>query len=206
MEFKSPGLDAAYQLTEFNVGYSLILRNILYGDESGNWTGRLESDAEHSYKLADLTQSLAPLLNPDLDVLKAVRYALHHDKIEKIADDTSIFASDELLASKADREADAMPQLAEELDLNAEIVELIHTYEQRADPESRFVYALDKIDAILTIIKNNGATWKKVGVTPDRHRAKRVELRQKVGLAPELLPMFDELESFLDDHPEFFAD
>lgn len=201
----NPDLQAALQLTEFNVAYAQVDRHILYKSEDGEFAGRLESDAEHSYKLADLAQALVPRLNPDLDLASVLRFCLHHDKIEKIVGDTSIFASDELVSTKIARESAGLPALARELSLHPEIVDLVHEYEARSTPEARFVYALDKIDAILTIIHNNGLTWKEANITSDKHRAKRIELRSKVALAPELLPMFDAIAEYLEEHSEHFA-
>ncbi|MBI3983942.1 HD domain-containing protein [Candidatus Microgenomates bacterium] len=201
----NPDFAAAMQLTEFNIQFGRVARHILYVDADGGYHGRLESDPEHSYKLADLALALAPRLNPGLDLVRVLEYALHHDKIENIVGDTSVWASAEMLDSKAQREADGMPALELALSLHPRITEIAHRYHARADAESRFVFALDKIEAILTIIYNRGLTWQDGSITAAMHQEKRVGLRKKVAQAPELLPLFDEIAAYLDAHPELFA-
>jgi hypothetical protein len=42
---------------------------------------------------------------------------------------------------------------------------IIEQYEKREDRESKFIYALDKIDPVLNIYLDNGRTWKRNHVT-----------------------------------------
>ena len=42
---------------------------------------------------------------------------------------------------------------------------LIEQYEKKQDAESRFVYALDKIQPVLNIYTDNGRTWREKNIT-----------------------------------------
>ena len=67
--------------------------------------------------------------------------------------------------------------------------ELIEQYEAREDKESRFVYALDKIQPMLNIYTDGGRTWKEKGVTIDmlveykKEKVKQDRREKRKGLA-----------------------
>lgn len=65
---------------------------------------RFENDAEHSFLLATLGCAIAQQMSPHLDLGKVSQYALVHDLVEAYAGDTTIWASTEEHASKAERE------------------------------------------------------------------------------------------------------
>jgi putative hydrolase of HD superfamily len=89
-------------------------------------------------------------LNLDL----SMRYALSHDLVEVYAGDTHAFGSSPQKASKKLREDLALTMLRQEYAEFSELPDLIHNYEQRNDPEGRFVYALDKLMPSLMIYLN----------------------------------------------------
>lgn len=125
---------------------------------------------------------------------QAGRYALAHDLIEVYAGDTYIYGSKELLDSKQEREEKAVQTLKSEWSDFPDLNEAIHTYELKADAESRFVYALDMLMPIMLIFVNDGYSWKKEGVTVDMlYEAKREKVRQ----SPEILPYFEQLHELL---------
>lgn len=97
---------------------------------------------------------------PELDTALVLQYALAHDLVEVYADDTYIYGSEQDLASKQQREADALQRIESEWPDFQDMTATIHAYEQRADAESKFVYALDKIMPILLIYIHDGYTWK----------------------------------------------
>ena len=102
-----------------------------------------ESVAAHSWGVAWLTVALLP---PDLDLGKALAYAVLHDLAEvRVGDLTphdGVSADD-----KAHREARAMRELC--TNLPAQLVERWLAYERQADPEARFVRQLDRLDMAL---------------------------------------------------------
>ena len=80
-----------------------------------------------------------------------------------------------------------------------ELHDLIEDYETKRTPESRFVYALDKIMPIMLIYIHQGYTWKKHGITLARlHNAKK----DKVALSPEVQSYYEQLYTLLQSSPE----
>lgn len=160
-----------------------------------------ENDVEHSYNLAMAAWFLSESF-PQLDRDKVIRYALVHDLVEVHAGDTYVYADEELLASKAAREAEALKQLHHDWKDFGELTSTIEEYEQKADNEARFVYALDKIMPILVILATDGKTWKDRGVSFKQLRDSKIP---KVAKSPEIVPYFDELLKLLEKQPELFA-
>ena len=158
----------------------------------------LENDTEHSYNLAMTAWFLASSF-PDLNKDLLIQYALVHDLVEVHAGDTYIYGTADELSSKADREAAALQQLEREWPDFRDMTAAIHAYEQKSTPESRFVYALDKVIPIMLSYIHDGYTWKKEGVTADMlHAAKRDRVLQ----SPEILPYYDELFQLLISRPD----
>ncbi|MDB5237439.1 MAG: metal dependent phosphohydrolase, putative hydrolase of superfamily, partial [Parcubacteria group bacterium] len=118
---------------------------------------------------------------------------------EVYAGDTYIYGNAEELASKHEREAAAAQRLAEEFPDFPDLHELIETYEKREDAESRFIYALDKLQPVLHIYLDDGATWKETGVT----LAMAIENKTpKIAVSPEIAAYFDELLVLLRERQE----
>jgi putative hydrolase of HD superfamily len=157
-----------------------------------------ENDTEHSYNLAMTAWYICqyfPKLNKDL----VIQYALVHDLVEIYAGDTYIYASQDELASKQQRETDALVKLDAQWSDFAEMNDTIRTYEESNDSESKFVYALDKIMPIMLIYIHDGYTWKKEGVTAQMlYEAKH----SKIATSPEILPYFSELYELLLSRPD----
>ncbi len=157
-----------------------------------------ENDTEHSYNLA-MTAWYVSQFFPDLDRDLLIRYALVHDLIEVHAGDTYIYGAEDRLASKEQREAEAVERLKADWGDFGDMIASIEGYEHREDKESRFIYALDKVMPIMLIYVNEGYSWQKEGVTVDMiYRAKR----EKVGLSPEIWPYFEQLHKLLLSRPE----
>lgn len=158
----------------------------------------LENDTEHSYSLAMTAWYLAQYF-PDLNRDKLIRYALVHDLLEVHAGDTYIYGSKEALASKQEREEQAMQKLEKEWSDFDEMIASIHDYEKRADAESCFIYALDKIMPIMQVYINDGYSWKVSGVTAKIQYDAKID---KVRQSPEILPYFEELQELLLSRPD----
>lgn len=80
-----------------------------------------------------------------------------------------------------------------------EMNEAIQTYEDRADAESKFVYALDKILPAMVTYINDGYSWQYHGVTVDMiHQSKK----DKVTVSPEITPYYRELNELLLSRPD----
>ncbi|TXG99752.1 MAG: HD domain-containing protein [Candidatus Moraniibacteriota bacterium] len=156
---------------------------------------RYENDTEHSYNLAMLAWYLVSSTKINLDQDKVIRYALVHDFLEVYAGDTYIYSENAaLLASKHAREAAAIVKLRETLAEFPDLHATIDAYESRKDAESRFVYALDKIEPILHMYLDGGRTWKEEKVDLGKLYESK---RDKVALSPEVKSYFDELMTLL---------
>jgi len=135
---------------------------------------------------------------PHLDRDKIIRFSLIHDLVELHAGDTYVFATQDHLESKKEREAAALRQLQTDWSDFAELVDQIEAYEKLDSEEAKFVYALDKIMPILLIYINDGYTWKQGSITvADLHRIKK----DKVSLSKEIKPYYDQLYELLTKSP-----
>lgn len=156
---------------------------------------RWENDTEHSYSLAMLAWYILDAEKLPLDRDKVLRYALAHDLVEIYAGDTYLFSEDAaLLSSKSERERLAAERLAKELPEVPEMHQAIRAYIAKDDTESRFVYALDKIEPILKIYLDDGRTWNEKKVTLEMIYEKK---KDKVALSPEIQKYFDEFMALL---------
>lgn len=156
---------------------------------------RWENDVEHSYDLAMLAWYILATTETTLNHDKVIRYALIHDFLEVYAGDTYNFSTDTThLASKHEREAAAAVKLRETLSEFTELHETIDAYEKRNDAESRFVYALDKIEPVIQLYLDGGRTWKEKEVTLEMVYENK---KDKVALSPEIKAYFDELMELL---------
>lgn len=122
---------------------------------------RRENNSEHSYSLsmaAWYLSSFYPHINKDL----VIKYALIHDLVELHAgDEQAIGRTDHAEALKSKREHEALVRLEQDWADFADMTGLIAQYEKKSDPESKFVYALDKLMPMLLNILSRGKTWKK---------------------------------------------
>lgn len=125
---------------------------------------RLENDAEHSWSLAFVALALAEKLG--LDPGKVSQYAICHDFVERYAGDTSAW-DDEGLQTKVTREAEALDRITDEFGATPIIAQTIHAYEQQLDEEAKFVYALDKLLALVMVVQGSGLFWKEAGISFD---------------------------------------
>lgn len=152
---------------------------------------RYENDTEHSYNLAMMAWYIVSSTKTNFDQDKVIRYALVHDFLEVYAGDTYIYSADAAhLASKHEREARAIAKLRETLSEFPDLHAMIDAYETHQDAESRFVYALDKIEPVLHMYLDGGRTWKEQNITLQMIHAIK---KDKVALSPEIQAYFDEL-------------
>jgi putative hydrolase of HD superfamily len=132
---------------------------------------RDENDAEHSFTLAMLAWYINETQALGLDANKLFRYSLAHDLVEVYAGDTFFYQTQDGVADKHAKEAAAAQKLKDEFPDFVELHETISQYERREDRESRFVYALDKLEPALSIYRDGGRSWKRDGVTFEMMRS-----------------------------------
>lgn len=195
---KKPDLHRLIELQKLLLAFSQIDRQSHRKHNKGYIN---ETDTEHSYNLAMTAWFLAPHF-PELDRDLLIRYALAHDLVEIHAGDTNIFAPDDVIATKRAREMAAAKKLGQDWSDFPDIHGLIERYENRADNEARFIYALDKIMPIMLIYINDGHSWVINSITLEKLHAAKAD---KVALSPEIKPYYDELYTLLVQSPELIA-
>ncbi len=166
-----------------------------------NKQNRLENDVEHSYQLAMLAWFLVDSEKLSLDSGLILKYALVHDLVEAYAGDTFAFANGDLKKEKIEKEHRARERLKKEFPELRELNKLISNYEAGKDPESRFIYALDKLQPTLNIYADGGRTWRKDKVTLQMIIDYKNE---KISKIPELKGYFDELIQTLKQNEKKF--
>jgi 5'-deoxynucleotidase YfbR-like HD superfamily hydrolase len=165
---------------------------------------RWENDAEHSWAVAFLACSLAPQIDPKLDLGKVAQFAIAHDVVEVYAGDTSTFASEEELAGKEAREAKALERLSEEFAHFPWIAQTIEEYERKACDEARFVYAVDKYIAVALDLIDEGQYYRDYKLTWEAFDKSMAVHRKKAHSHPGVAKYYDEVREILDSHPEYF--
>ncbi|OHA08938.1 MAG: hypothetical protein A3A44_00045 [Candidatus Sungbacteria bacterium RIFCSPLOWO2_01_FULL_60_25] len=163
---------------------------------------RHENDLEHSYQLAMAGRYVATSERLTLDRDRILRYALAHDVVETYAGDTPTYGGNH--QEQARREADAIARIRQEFPEFDELHEAIDGYERREDPESKFVFALDKLLPVLNNYLDGGRNWKSNGITLAMlmdHKAGRIST------SPEIKKHYDAvLEKIRESERELFAD
>lgn len=163
---------------------------------------RPENDLEHSGQLAFLAWHLLATHENTLDRDLVLRYALVHDLVEVYAGDT-FFYDDEARKDKVARERAALERIRQEFPSFTDLTDHIAQYERHEDPESKFVYALDKLAPMLNIYLSGGRAWKEHRVTHSEQVARK---RPAIQGVPIVEPLFNELVERLRAHePELFS-
>lgn len=159
-----------------------------------------ESDTDHTVMLGLIACSFASEYLPDLDVGLIAQYVLVHDLVEAYAGDTpTLRLSEGVAESKEAREREALDRIRCEFTASFPwLVDTIDRYEERQDPEARYVKALDKLAPKITHILNSGATFRVQGMdaaeAAERYERQLVELQ---GYASDFPPLFDLREQLL---------
>jgi len=189
-------LVSLFDFVEFTHRLQKVERIVYVPDEE-----RWENDAEHSYQLAMTAWYLIETNKLNLDLQKVIYFALVHDLVEAYAGDTYVFDSPEVLANKHAKEEEATKLLQENFPSFTSMHELISEYEERKSPESRFVYALDKLLPIINIYLDQGRTWQTKGITLEKLR---VAKDYKATLSLEIAPYYEELIGILEQNQHLF--
>jgi len=160
-----------------------------------------ENDVEHSYNLAMTAWFLSPHF-AHLDTDKLVRLALAHDLLEVHSGDTFVYGDEAALASKHQREQQAVKLLAKDWPDFTDLHDAIKEYEARQSDEAKFVYALDKLMPTFLNVMSKGYFWLKHSITYERFREEKAA---KVAISPEINNYYEQLLKLLQEHPEYFA-
>lgn len=130
------------------------------------WTssGRQESVAEHSWRLAMMVILCHPYLDHEIDLTKVLQMAIIHDLPEIIVGDIPFFEAPEGSIEKKEKhlqEEKAMIQICSTLEkeVGEQIFCLWKEYECRESKEAQFLHALDKIEAQIQQNEADISTW-----------------------------------------------
>lgn len=158
-----------------------------------------ENDAEHSYMLALVANELASRLVPELSTGLIAQYAIVHDLIETVVGDIATFAfTPEQMTEKHINEQTALTNLLQSLPPHT--ARLLKRYEEQADPESRFVKAVDKLLPVIVDIIGPGKKVMKetYGVTTiDELRASHTKLHTRIAESFNEFPLIVEAHAAL---------
>lgn len=165
---------------------------------------RWENDAEHSWSLAFLACTLAPEIDKKLDVGKICQLAVVHDLVEVYATDTSNFADEAELATKAQREHEALERIEAEFKHFPWIARTINEYERLDTEEAKFVYALDKYLPVYFDWLDRALLHRERKLTLKEFNKKLEAHRKKAAAHPAVAVYYEEIRALLDQHPEWF--
>lgn len=160
-----------------------------------------ENDSEHSYQIAMVAMYVIESKNLSLDLYKCMALAVIHDVIEIHAGDTHTFGVQHHVDTKLERELAARQQLKDDWSDFSLMHELIDEYEARQTPESKFVYALDKLVPILNNYLDCGRNWKKDNISFQDHVSNKTS---KVAIDPTINNYYQEIMKVLESRPDLF--
>ncbi|MDE2311723.1 MAG: HD domain-containing protein [Patescibacteria group bacterium] len=114
-------------------------------------SGRRESTAEHTWRMALMAMLLHPYLKRKPDLFKTLKMVLVHDLVEVYAGDMAIWKrvrSAKLTATKQAQELAAIGRLAKTLGgkQGRELKKIWLEFEARKSPEALFAQALDRLE------------------------------------------------------------
>lgn len=200
MSKKLPDYVRVLELQKFLLQFQSVDRQIHF-KRGQNQT--LENDVEHSYFLAIAGWFISESI-PELDQSKVIKLALVHDLVEVYAGDTYIFADDEMLASKQEREEEALQRIKKEWKDFPDMWECIEHYEKRDSKEAKFVYVLDKLMPTMLNVINDGYTWKHEKMSYEKiHKHKKDKLQH----FPEFEQYYKKINEFMKaGRSKFFVD
>jgi len=122
-------------------------------------SGRKESTAEHSWRLALVTFIIADELKLNIDVSRSIKIALVHDLAEALTGDVDAVSIAEGRFSKEEKERqeiEAVMNLKKTLPetIGKEISDLWHEYNKGNTKEAKFIKALDKIETLTQLAES----------------------------------------------------
>lgn len=160
-------------------------------------SGRAESVADHSWRLALMTFIIADELKLNIDVVKSIKMALVHDLAEALTGDIDAILIAEgkvSVENKNRRENKAIMELKAALPKIAgkEILDLWKEYNIGAAREAKFVKALDKIETLTQLAESGYKTYDKpefIANYADKHVKQFPELTEMLQILKKKLKL-----------------
>jgi 5'-deoxynucleotidase YfbR-like HD superfamily hydrolase len=157
---------------------------------------RPENDAEHSRQLAMLAWYMIDRKKIDLSLEKVLQYCLVHDLPEIYAGDVSaVWRTDQQQIDKEQKEHQAIERIASEFP-DMDVMSSLHSYQQKSDAESRFVYALDKLIPMMNAYNDNWFVWNEESMSLEALIDCKV---WKIDIDPTVSATWDELLAILEE-------
>ncbi len=130
---------------------------------------RQENSAEHSWQIALLAATLAPAVDPALDVGRIFGMLLVHDLGEIDTGDTIVYATEGWEERKA-AELAAVRRIFGRLppERGDALMALWQEFEEAATPAARFAHAVDRAMPALLNLANQGQSWREHGISHAR--------------------------------------
>ncbi|MBI5798325.1 MAG: HD domain-containing protein [Candidatus Yonathbacteria bacterium] len=193
---KKSNLEGLLSIAALTHSFQQIRRRIYATGED-----RFENDAEHSFQLAFIAWYLIEKEGLALNKDKALQYALCHDIVEVFAGDVFFHRTAEEEQKKIDLERAALEQLEETYPDFPSLTETLRSYEEKSDPESKFIYALDKLLPMLNIMLDEGRSWHTNEISLEKLFEGK---HSKIAHDPLVLEYFVLIVSILKDKPDMF--
>lgn len=135
-------------------------------------SGRQESTAEHSWRLALMIFMLADELNLEIDASRAVKIALVHDLAEALTGDIDAILIAQGKVSKEEKERQevvAIEILQKNLPelIGKKITDLQNEYNENKTREAKFVKALDKLETLTQLVESGYKIYDKPEFIPN---------------------------------------
>jgi putative hydrolase of HD superfamily len=130
-------------------------------------SGRQESVAEHTWRMALMAVLIEPLLKQKVDTARLLKMIILHDLVEAEARDVSaleVLRNPEIKLQKVEKEKQAIENLRSTLkETNGqEIYDLFYEFENKETYESKVANALDKLEVQLQHNHADFSTWEEI--------------------------------------------
>ena len=130
-------------------------------------SGRQESVAEHSWRMALMAVLIEPLLTQEIDTARLLKMIIIHDLVEAEAKDISaldVLRNPEIKIQKIEKEKQAIENLRSVLNETngQEIYDLFYEFEDKKTYEALVANALDKLEVQLQHNHADFSTWEEI--------------------------------------------
>lgn len=134
--------------------------------------GRPETDGEHTIHEMFLAVAYAAKYHPELDASKIALFMMIHDLDEiHVGDVNSLTADDHVMHQKELNEESSRRLLRLELAEDPFILNLLERYWEQAEPEARYVRAIEKIGPSFAHQSDGGQAIRAMGIeTTEQYR------------------------------------
>jgi len=159
--------------------------------------GRHENDAEHAWHMTVMAYLLREYADEPIDIARTMIMTATHDLVEIYAGDTYAYDAEGQKTAR-EREVAAADKLFSLLpdDQAAEMRGIWEEFEANETPEAHFARAMDNVQPMMLNDSNDGADWKRRGVSRSGPASRNALTRMG---SSELADYVDEI---LDKHVE----